>query len=209
MNSTKRYSRIFLRNKENFAKIMNIFDMADGSVGMSFYGFEKEMLFGIKNNHRVNIEAINEGERPKISFHKSGIIKLMSKISNNETIDRITWRGTPFVDIREPRQMMEIILPPKLLMADHQLYRNDSDIILDATGFPDKQWRISLFCSSKDYMSHIRPPMVNTSEYEYSSSLEGGNLVWTWVLRVSTSHAGKMDTQEILYFVAGDIVHPK
>jgi hypothetical protein len=208
--SKKQHSRIYLKSNDKYFKIMNIFSSAtDDSIALSFYGFKKERLFGFQDNKRVDIETINETEHPKISFHQSGIIKLTSMTSKNNNVNRITWKGTPFEQINKPCQMMEIFLPPKLLLADKAGYRKDRDVILDAANFPNKQWRITLFCTHKSNYEKLKPPWANTSECEYDASLERNNLVWSWVLRVSRSDIGMSKEQEIMYFIPGEIKWPK
>jgi len=201
-------SRIYLKNKVGLLKIMNIFNLPDESVAMTFYDYKKEAFFILQNDKRENIETIDEKNQPKITFHQSGIIKLTSKTSKNNNIDRITWKGKPFRKIKRPHRMMEVLLPSKLFRANKN-FRDDRDIILDAITFPNKQLRITLFCTRKRFFNKLKDPhWVDTSECEYSRSLIRKNLVWTWVLRISRLDTGK-PSDHLYYFIQGKIKWPK
>ena len=201
-------SRVYLKNKVRLLKIMNIFNLPDESVAMTFYGYKKETFFILQDDKRENIETIDEKKQPKITFHQSGIIKLTSKISKNNIVDRITWTGKPFRTIKRPHRMMDILLPSKLFRAD-KTFKDDRDIILDATSFPNKQLRITLFCTRKSFFDKLKDPhWIDTSEYEYSRSLVRKSLVWTWVLRTSRLDTGKPSDQ-LYYFIQGKIKWPK
>jgi len=207
MSKKDLHSRIYLKNQEKFTKVMNIFSLSDDSIAMSFYGFRKHQLFCLQGDKKINIETINDENYPKITFHKSGIIKLTSRTPKNNIIDRITWRGPSFDQIDKPYRMLEIILPPKLLVADKATFRKEQDIILDASSFPNKQWRVTVFCTPSGCFRKLGAVQwVSTSECEYIESLERKELVWSWVLRVSASD--KRMSNEFMFFVPWEIEWP-
>lgn len=185
---------------------MNAVETSDRSVVFTFYGFEKEELF-IVGKDKNDIIASSHVGKPKITFHQSGVVKLKWKMLQGSNEDRITWTTMAFAKIQGPRQMMEIFLPPKLLVADETKYNKERDLMLDATGFPKKQWRITLFCTSIEHRDKLKAPLVPTSECEFSASLEANNLIWTWALRVSSSDFGFSD--RMMYFINGNKKWPK
>lgn len=124
---------------------------------------------------------------PKISFHKSGICKLTTLVGlTDDSIDRCTVIGTPFQKIKEPKLMMEILLP-KCLKVGHSKV-SERDIVLDASKFPSKPLRCTVVCMPTEKfwsITEAKTRFVSTSEYEIVHALENHNQCWAFVLRIS------------------------
>jgi len=200
------YSRIFIERDEKLFKLMNIANLKDESIVMTFYGYKKEREFWIYSNDSVDpkeISIINEEINPKITFHRSGKIKLSSRISKDgKNYDRITADSLPLLETKKSRRIMDIFIPPKLVRAEKDAFDIKQDIILCADHMPNKQWRIALFCTEKSSFEALNTPhWVSTSEYEMYASLERANLVWTWVLRTSNSDEGRTDNLKYFIYV--------
>jgi len=209
----RNYSRIFIEKDCKFLKIANISPMNDKSVVVTLYGYKKEEITLIVDNDPVKLSDIyiRKGKQnPKVTFHQSGKIKLVSEISKNKVnFDRLTIEAIPFNKITTPKRMMEIFIPPNLIEAKKEEFNAKQDIVLNSNNFPAKQWRITLFCASKKDYNDLNKPIiwVNTSEIEDYRSLARDNLVWTWVLRVSRSDLEK--SKKLQYFIYGKIKWPK
>lgn len=209
------YSRIFIEKKGKYFKLMNIAHTSDESIILTFYKYKNENAFLFYTKEALNpndITVVNETKNPKISFHKSGIVKLCANISRNKRIfDRISLQAVPFSKIKKSRRMMDVFVPPppKLKEAKKNEFDGKQDIVLNANSFPNKQWRIALFCSSRECFNKLsNPKWVSTSECETYASLERANLVWTWVLRISALDKGKRNSLDY-YIFADKILWPK
>lgn len=164
----------------------------DGSIMIGFSERGKESTHAIFDKERGELRAGDFKEstplsNPKISFHPTGKYKLTTRIGLTEdSVDRCTVLGPPFINVTEPILLMETLIPNRLKISEQSTC--EKDITLDAREFPKKPWRCSIFCMPKERFSQVienKTRFVSTSECEATHALESGELCFSFTLRVS------------------------
>jgi hypothetical protein len=205
-----RSAKIYIKIKGNFCDFMWANVGPDSSVMIGFQGNGAEKLNFILDSNlwRVEVSDIQIHEslgRPKVTFHESGNYKLSTSVGlNPQSIDRCTIIGTPLSEIREPRRMMEILIPKSLKATESKIL--DQDIVLDASQFPQRPLRCTVSCMSYEHFYRIMESktfFVETSDCELTQALDNGISIWAWTLRVS--HEDKMAPDHFHYFLPGEI----
>jgi len=203
-------AKIYIKVKGRICDFMWANVGPDNTVIMGFQSSGSEKLNFIldKNLGHLKTADIQVGESlipPKVSFHKSGHYKLSTSIGlKPRGMDRCTITGTPLAKIREPRRMMEILIPKKLIITESQIL--DRDIFLDASQFPQRPLRCTISCMSRDKFYEIigsKAFFVDTSECELTQALDSGCNIWAWTLRVSRED--KIAPDHFHYFLPGEV----
>jgi len=188
----RRSSKVFIRCRNEICDFMRVFVGPDGTVMMSFAEVGKEVVHKIFDERlgELGIEDFVAGEpieNPKISFHPSGTIKLSSKVGlTQDSVDRVTIFGDPLGNTEVTSRVVEVLVPNKLQVSEHNLTEND--IVLDATSMQNNPIRCSIFRMSKASFAEIHSSkrrFVDTSKIEFANAFEVGPIVWGFVLRVS------------------------
>jgi len=205
-----RSAKIYIKIRDSLCDFMWANVGPDDSIMIRFQGSGSEKINFILDKNIGHIEAsgiqIREPlGRPKISFHETGNYKLSTSVGlNPQCIDRCTIIGTALSEIREPRRMMEILIPKSLKATESQL--SERDIVLDAALFPQRPLRCTIFCMSHDYFNKIvesKAFFVDTSDYELIQALDNGKNIWVWTLRISRDD--KIAPDHFHYFLPGEI----
>jgi hypothetical protein len=81
----------------------------------------------------------------RITFHTSGLRKMQSEIGlSPNSMDRVTLKGTPLREIREPRRLLELRIPPEVEVVDS--VPEEEDVILKIRGPVPNPLFLTLFC---------------------------------------------------------------
>lgn len=207
-----RSAKIYIKIKGSLCDFMwaNVSLGTDSSIMIGFQGSGSEKMNFIldKNIGRVDaadIQIRESLEPPKISFHESGYYKLSTSVGlHPQCMDRCTIVGTPLSEIREPRRMMEILIPTRLKVTKSQI--SYQDIVLDASQFPQRPLRCTISCMSHEHfykISESKAFFVDTSDYEITQALDSRKNIWAWTLRVSSED--KMSPDHFHYFLPGEM----
>jgi len=201
--------KIYLKLKEGLCDFLWATMSADNSV-----------MIGIKYNVQQKTHVIIDSEKgvlkqgefvedepennPKITFHYSGQYKVSTNVGRTKkSIDRCTVVGPRLDQIHKPRRMMDIIIPNKLKVTNKKITEND--IALDATAFPRKPLRCTIWCCDIGEFhkwDKERSNIVDNSILEYTHALEDGQRVWGFTLRRNPED--EVATKEFIIHVIGE-----
>lgn len=211
-------SKIYINHRNGLCDFMWANISKDGSIMLGFteQGSEKTHAIFDKDRGELRAEDFIEAKplpNPKITFHRSGHYKLTTNIGLSEnSIDRCTVLGAPLDQIMEPKLLMEILIPNRLKLTDKN--PSEKDIVLEATEFPQKPWRCSIFAMTKEKFPKIvvkfeegQFNFVSTSLIESIHALESENLLLCFTLRVSNEDKSFPD--KFYFLVRGEIMWGK
>lgn len=203
-------SKIFINHSNGLCDFLWANMSSDGSVIIGFSERGNETTHAIFDKERGELRPNDFKEsvpipNPKITFHPTGKYKLTTRIGLTEdSVDRCTVLGTPFINIIEPILLMEVLIPNKLRISTKQM--GERDISLDASKFPQKPWRCSIFCMPKEHFYQVvekKLPFMSTSGIEATHALESDNLCFSFTLRVSQKD--KIFPDKYYFFIPGEI----
>lgn len=203
-------SKVFIRFQDEICDFMRLFVGTDGSVMMSFAETGKEILHAIFDENLGELRGgdfieRNSIDNPKISFHQSGLIKLTCMVGlNKNAIDRVTILGEPMSNVGATLHLIEILVPNELRVTSHTI--TDRDIVLDATSMKGCPIRCSVFRMNKvsfDEITRSKRQIISTSKIEFVNALEVDQVIWGFVLRVSTDD--KEPHRCLFFFLPGKI----
>lgn len=203
-------AKIYIKIKGSLCDFMWANVGSDNSIMIGFQGSGSEKMNFILDKNMGHVKAaaikIRESlEPPKISFHESGNYKLSTSVGlKPQCIDRCTIMGTALSEIREPRRMMEVLIPKSLMLSENQI--SGRDIVLDASQFPQRPLRCTISCMSHEHFNKIMESkafFVDTSDYEFTQALDSKKNIWVWTLRIARDDS--MAPDHFHYFLPGEI----
>lgn len=202
--------KVYLKRNNTVYSFLWINVAPDGSVLLGIQPAGHEFIHRvfdnsvIQRNPRGYIKS-SPVEHKKISFHKSGKIKIDSQLGKStNSIDRCTIRGKPLSEIRKPELMVEFILPNHLQEAKRAALKND--LVIDISQFPQKAVRCSVLCMDKDNFETLKKTetrIVNSSTHEIYDAVTNGSSIWVFLMRVSNNDSGISNI--LYYFIPGQI----
>ena len=203
--------KIYIKHPHGLSDFLWANTSSDGSVVLgtaSSYG-------GRQITHAIleNGKAFRDGDfftgqslsQSKITFHASGYYKVSTIVGKTrESLDRCTIKGPPLFTIKEPRRMIEIILPNKLKNAAKNPTKRD--IVINAEKFLNRPYKCLVWCADMKYFNEwSKEPtrIIDTSIIESSMDLEAGNRAWVFTLR--QDNTDKHTNNEFTFIIPGEM----
>lgn len=190
-------NRVFIKHGDELGYFMWLDIKPEGDVIMGFSWNGAESLEAIFDEEPVEAKDLIHlpGTHPsKISFHKTGLYKLSSRVGkDSNSIDRITVTGPPLCEITEPRRMAELLLPSRLLVRGKA--PREKDVIIDLSNMPCPPTRCSIVCLPISHKNALLKQLIDTSEWEAVNAFENDTHLWVWIFRKSrgdTEHSEKV-----------------
>jgi len=200
----KKSSKICIKEGEKIVYLVWAIVDKEGGIMMGFPGNPHESISLVMEKEQ-NLSAKQIFTEPfigpsKISFHKSGHIKLNSKMGKTESAkDRVTVVGPKLENIDDPIRMAEILLPKVLPGKIHT--PTSRDILLDITDAQSPPTRLTISCMANrhfDIFNEGKNKIINTSIFECTHALKTDTHTWVWTLRKSINDVQYSDKIYIL-----------
>lgn len=210
--------KIILKQYDNFFDFMWAKTTNDGSVMMGLPGNNNESAIKVFDETKGEMipgkdffTTSNDKGQSKISFHKSGKMKLTNQLLvslNHNSWDRVTIDSKGFSGIQEPIRLLEMILPNQFKLFTKNLDKECA--IIDISRFPSGPLRCTISCLPENLYDHFsKNPIVDTSVCEETLITKNRSLIWAWTIRISGEDKLINNGKTFYIFSPGNIIWPK